>query len=79
MQANEETKECEATPQVIEETPIEETKQEEHKQSAQQDLISKLCGNSICAGELKKSIEMGEPTEMIAELLQDLASKIMVD
>lgn len=35
--------------------------------------------NSFGAGELKKSIEMGEPTEMIAELLQDLASKIMVD
>jgi hypothetical protein len=43
MQANEETKECAATPQVIEETPVEETKQEAHKQSAQQELICKLC------------------------------------
>jgi hypothetical protein len=42
MQANEETKECEATPQVIEETPVEETKEEKAKPSAQQELISKL-------------------------------------
>ena len=31
------------------------------------------------AAELLKSIEKGEPTEMVKNLLQDLASKIRID
>lgn len=52
----------ETTPPVIEET------------DANQELISKSLRQPL--GELKKSLEMGQPTEMITSLLMDLASKI---
>lgn len=41
--------------------------------------VSQPLNTKIILAELKKSLELGQPTEMIKTLLQDLAQKIMID